>query len=140
MNRTEHLTQLNSMESKRAGNFASPSLLDHFKAGSALLLGSRSGCGDCRRAYVHLNLLGFRFLALRNVQRQDAVLIIGLDGLLVNGVSQREAARERPVRVQLEGSFRRSPASRICAPHEWSKYCFRRGCRGLWDQRPADPL
>src|ERR1700741_88096 len=44
--------------------------------------------------HVDLDLLRLGFLALRNDQRQDAILVIGLDGLGVHGAGKREAAAE----------------------------------------------
>src|SRR5579864_8818705 len=55
------------------------------------------GRGSC--ADVDLDLLWFRFLALRNVEREHAILIVGLDGLRVHGIREREAASERTIRA-----------------------------------------
>ena len=55
--------------------------------------------GDCRRNHAYFDLLRLRFLALRDVQRQRAILIVGLDLLRVHGVRQREAPGERAIRA-----------------------------------------
>jgi hypothetical protein len=44
-------------------------------------------------------LLRLGFLALRNRQRQDTILIIGPDRFRVHGVGQREAAAEGAIRA-----------------------------------------
>ena len=55
--------------------------------------------GSCGRppANIHLDLLGLGFLALRDAQRQHAILVIGLDGFGVHGVGKRKAAGERAI-------------------------------------------
>src|SRR6201987_5038050 len=59
------------------------------------LPGSSGRRGSLSRGFdVDLDLLRLGFLALRNDQRQDAILVIGLDGLGVHGVGKREAAAE----------------------------------------------
>ena len=44
-----------------------------------------------------LDLLRLRFLTLRQVYGQKAVVVVGLDGLGVHRIRQRETARERAV-------------------------------------------
>src|SRR5450432_4005186 len=44
---------------------------------------------------IDANLLRLGFLALGNNQREHAIMIIGLDGVGVDGVGKREAAAER---------------------------------------------
>src|SRR6516164_6681486 len=72
-------------------------------ANLAVVFGLREllACSCCRGLsldrHVDLDLLGLGFLALRNGEGQDAVFVIGLDGLGVHGVREREAAAEAAV-------------------------------------------
>src|SRR5438477_12838144 len=55
----------------------------------------RSGHG--RSSHVDLNLLWLGFLALRDTQRQHAVLKIGFDGIWIHGIRKRKTAGEGAV-------------------------------------------
>src|ERR1700693_30714 len=67
----------------------------------ALLASASCRCHYVRshslRSYIHLDLLRFRFLALRKAQCQHAIVIIGLDVVRFHGGGQREAPAERAV-------------------------------------------
>src|SRR5215469_14053548 len=57
-----------------------------------------AGRGGHRRSFhVHLDLLRFGFFPLWHRQGEHAVLVLGLDGLAIHGVRQREAAAERTI-------------------------------------------
>ena len=58
---------------------------------------ARRSSSDGRSSDAHSDLLRLGFLALRNVQGQHAILVVGLDGFRVHGVGQGEAAAEGPV-------------------------------------------
>src|SRR6516164_5368913 len=72
-------------------------------ANLAVVFGLREllACSCCRGLsldrHVDLDLLGLGFLALRNGEGQDAVFVLGLDGLGTHGVREREAAAEAAV-------------------------------------------
>jgi hypothetical protein len=47
---------------------------------------------------THFDLLRLRFFALRDIQGQHAILVVGLDTVRIHGVREREAAAERAIR------------------------------------------
>src|SRR5437764_9830248 len=55
------------------------------------------GSGHGRSSHVDLNLLWLGFLALRDTQRQHAVLKIGFDGIWIHGIRKRKTAGEGAV-------------------------------------------
>src|SRR5215831_371300 len=61
--------------------------------GRRLPRGSGGGCP----AHLHLDLLRLGFLTLRDAEGQHTVLVVGLYGLGVDGVGEREAAGERAI-------------------------------------------
>src|ERR1700688_4525045 len=71
------------------------------RVGLTLLASATSRCHCVRsysvRSYRHLDLLRFRFLALREAQRQHTILVISLDCIRFHGVRQREAPAERAI-------------------------------------------
>src|SRR5712664_316602 len=64
-------------------------------AGAASRCGHYTGSG--LRSDVYLDLLGLGFLALGEAERQHAIVIVGLYGVRLYGVGQREAAAERAI-------------------------------------------
>src|ERR1700722_3774298 len=67
---------------------------------AADLLRARRGSGCSRWGCdAHLDLLGLGFLTLGNHQRQDTILVIGLDAVGVYRVGQRKAPAKRAVRA-----------------------------------------
>src|ERR1700676_4249733 len=50
-----------------------------------------------RCSHIHLDLLRLCFFGLRDVQRQHAIVIVGLDWVGVYGAGQREAPAERAI-------------------------------------------
>jgi len=52
---------------------------------------------DCTRSHIHLDLLWLRFLALRDAQRQHAVLIVRVDRVRVYRARQRKTPAERAI-------------------------------------------
>src|SRR5207302_5154423 len=90
-------------EQKGAGA-GQPLFLHLDLSGAAFSLRRRLAAGGSRGYYgrsadIDFDLLRLGFLTLGNAQRQNTVLILGLDRVSIHGIRKREAASERAIRA-----------------------------------------